>query len=73
MRMKAKTYGIKLLVTSHLQLNIFSCKWFATKFFIPYVLAPFSSWNVYKQDVLSLHFHIYKHGHMGWTNESDLT
>ncbi len=26
MKMKAKTYGIKILVASNLQLNIFSCK-----------------------------------------------
>ncbi len=31
MRMKAKTFGIKFLVTSCLRLNIFNCKLFATK------------------------------------------
>ncbi len=36
--MKAKTYGINFLVTSRLQLNIFSHKRLATKTFIPYAL-----------------------------------
>ncbi len=35
MRMKAKTYGIKILVASDLQLNIFRCKLFATKNIYP--------------------------------------
>jgi len=39
MRMKAKTYGIKFLVISHLQLNIFSHKPLTTKKVYPYVLA----------------------------------
>jgi hypothetical protein len=38
-RMKDKTYGINFLGASRLQLNIFSCKQLATKFFIPYVLS----------------------------------
>jgi hypothetical protein len=36
MIMKAKTYGINFLVASDMQLNIFSCKLFATKKIIPY-------------------------------------
>jgi hypothetical protein len=39
MRMKAKTYGIKFLIASRLQLSIFSRKRLATKNIIPYVLA----------------------------------
>jgi hypothetical protein len=31
-----------------------------------------SSWKVYKQGVLWIHFHILKGGHMGWVNQNDL-
>jgi hypothetical protein len=35
MKMKAKTYGIKNLAASYLQLNIFSCKQHAIKKLYP--------------------------------------
>jgi hypothetical protein len=38
MRMKAKKYGLNFLITSRLQLNIFSGKQLVTKKFIPYFL-----------------------------------
>jgi len=38
MRMKAKTYGIKILVVNRLQLKMLSRKQLVIKIFIPYVL-----------------------------------
>jgi hypothetical protein len=39
MKMKAKTYGMKILIVNHLQLKMFSHKSLVIKIFIPYVLA----------------------------------
>jgi hypothetical protein len=44
---KSQTYGVINLVTSHLQLNIFSCKLFATKKIYPICF--------------SFHFHLEKY------------
>jgi hypothetical protein len=48
MRMKVKTYEINFLIASHLQVKSLSHMFWLS----------FSSWKVYKQCVLSLHFHI---------------
>ncbi len=65
--MKTKTYGISFLVASHLQLNIFSCKWLVTKKLIPFVLAFILILKVYKQGVL---FYIFIFKNMGIWDES---
>ncbi len=38
MRLKAKTYGIRILIASYMQLNIFSCKLLAIKKVYPICL-----------------------------------
>jgi hypothetical protein len=68
MKMKAKTYGIKILVASYLRPFLITNdlkslyhnnhKQLVIKKFIPYVFAFILILNIYKQGVLSLHFHI---------------
>ncbi len=53
----------KKLVTDNLQFKSLS----------PMFWLSFLSWKVYEQGVLSLHFHIKKHGHVGWANKNELT
>ncbi len=59
--MKAKTYGINLLIISSLQLKIINHKQLATKKFIRYVLGFILIFlKVYKQGILSSYFSYFK-------------